>query len=188
MPKIRLATPKDAPAVAEIYAHWVKHTTYSYEYDPPSPAEMRRRMKTISKKHAFLICEDRGEIVGYAYNSDPFERKAFSWCAEISVYLKSGYQGTGLGRRLVCACENFLRRQGFLKIYSLISSENQGSVRFHETLGYRYLAKFQNAGFKHGKWVSLFWYEKDLAPFQENPPEPLSIHDLPQEVFREILQ
>ena len=188
MPTIRLATPKDGQAVAEIYAHWVSQTTYSYEYEPPTPAEMRKRIKNISKKHAFLICEERGEIIGYAYNSDPFERKAFSWCAEISVYLKSGYEGTGLGRQLVCACEKLLRRQGFLKIYSLISSENRSSLRFHEKLGYRYLAEFQNAGFKHGRWVNLFWYEKDLDSFQENPSEPLSIHDLPHEVIMEILR
>lgn len=188
MPKIRLATLQDAQAVAEIYSHWVLQTTYSYEYEPPTPSEMRNRIESISKKHAFLICEDQGEIIGYAYNSDPFERKAFSWCAEISIYLKSGYEGAGLGRKLVCACENFLRKQGFLKVYSLISGENTGSVRFHEKLGYRYLSEFQNAGYKHGRWVNLFWYEKDLGPFQENPPIPRSIHDLPQEVFMEILK
>lgn len=175
---IRFARPEDGAAIAEIYRPFVENTTYSYEYESPSAEEMSARICRISQKHAFLVLEEEGEIVGYAYNSDPFERKAFSWCAELSIYLKESARGRGYGAELVSLLETIAKRQGFCKMYSLISGENPASLRFHEKIGYRFLFEFPRAGCKFGRWVSLIWLEKDLNPYRENPPLPVPIEKL----------
>lgn len=184
--KLRFAEAEHSPEIAEIYAEWVERTTYSFEYEPPSAAEMEGRRAEISKKHAFLVAEEEGRVLGYAYNSNSFERRAFDWCAELSVYLKKGGEGRGIGSALVSACEQIARLQGYCKMYSLVSAENENSLAFHEKRGYRPFARFAHAGYKLGRWVDLIWLEKDFG-FPPVPPPPRPIGEvLPK--AREILR
>ena len=44
---IRPATPADIPAITAIYGHSVATETASFEFDPPSEAEMARRMARL---------------------------------------------------------------------------------------------------------------------------------------------
>ena len=159
---IRLAAEADIPAMVAIYGPYVRNTPYSFEYTAPDEQEFSRRLRDISRQYPWLVWEEQGQVLGYAYGSAPFERAAFSWCAEVSIYLDPRAHGRGIGSRLYRALEQLLARQGYQKVYALIVKENVPSLRFHQALGYRQIADFADCGFKMGGWHSIIWMEKRL--------------------------
>lgn len=157
---IRIATEKDVPQMLAIYAPYVENTTYSFEYAPPSLAQFTARFLKYTAQCPWLVWEEDGQVLGYAYGSLPFERAAYSWCAEVSVYVAPEAHGRGIGRNLYAALEEILWRQGYRIIYALITSENKASLKFHEKVGYRFCADFPGCGIKFGKSLGVTWMEK----------------------------
>lgn len=169
---IRIATVQDVPAMLAIYAPYVEQTTYSFEYAPPTLEAFTDRFLHYNAQFPWLVWEESGKIGGYAYATAPFERAAYRWCAEPSIYLAPEAQGKGIGRQLYTALEEVLRRQGYQVLYAIITSENVPSLAFHEALGYHTLTFFPNCGFKFGRWLGITWMEKRLSPVEvpSNPP------------------
>lgn len=171
---IRLARESDIPQMLEIYRPYVLDTTYSFEYTVPTVEEFTRRFQTITQQFAWLVWEEEDQVLGYAYGSAPFERAAYQWCSELSIYLHPSIQGKGVGRQLYTACEQILQLQGYSRIYAIITSENPGSVAFHEKMGYRTVAQFPGCGIKFGRKLGTIWMEKPLKSVEipTNPPIP----------------
>ena len=165
-----IAKEADLPAILAIYGPYVADTTVSFEYDVPTEEAFAQRFREITADYPWLVWEEQGQILGYAYASRPFVRAAYSWCAEPSIYLKPEAQGKGIGRKLYLALEELLKIQGCRMLYALITGENLGSVSFHEKLGYTFAGKLQTAGYKFGHWCHVIWMEKQLQ-IVENPME-----------------
>lgn len=166
---LRFARETDVPQMLAIYAPYVLTTTCSFEYEVPTPLDFFRRFQDYTRQFPWLVWEEGGKVLGYAYGSAPFgERAAYRWCAEASIYLRPEAQGRGIGRRLYTALEKILTLQGYQVLYALVTSENIPSQRFHTALGYRLRADFPRCGFKFGRWLGVFWYEKPLG-FVEFP-------------------
>ena len=159
---IRIATEADVPAILSVYAPYILTSTATFEYEVPSEAEFLRRFQTITSRFPWLVWEEDGEILGYAYASAPYERAAFAWCAEPSVYLRPQARGRGIAAALYTALEDILRIQGYQVLYALITAENEASLRFHEKQGYVRSVCFDSCGFKFGRWLGLIWMEKRL--------------------------
>lgn len=157
---IRPATEKDIPEILSIYAPYVENTTYSFEYDVPCLKTFTQRFYTITAQFPWLVYEEAGKILGYAYGSPPYERAAYRWCAEPSVYLREEARGKGIGAKLYTVLEAILKEQGYVVLYALITAENTVSVRFHEKMGYKIQAHFPDCGYKLGRWCGLYWMEK----------------------------
>lgn len=157
---IRIANIKDVPEMLAIYAPYVENTTVSFEYEPPTLEEFTRRFTTFTQQFPWLVWEEDGKILGYAYASAPFTRAAFGWCAEPTVYLRPEARGRGIAANLYTVLEEILFRQGYQALYALVCGENTQSRRFHEKQGYHITAEFPGIGFKMGRWLSLIWYEK----------------------------
>ena len=171
---IRFATSADIRSMLSIYAPYVESTTYTFEYTVPTPETFLARFQKYTRQLPWLVWEETGEVLGYAYGSLPFERAAYAWCAEVSVYLAPKAQGRGIGRQLYAALEEILWRQGYRVIYALITSENTGSLAFHEKVGYRLSAQFPDCGFKFGRWLGVIWMEKrkNMVETPSLPPVP----------------
>ena len=159
---ICMARESDLTAMLSIYSPFVTDTTVTFEYEPPTQAEFAERFVSITAQFPWLVWEEDGRVLGYAYAAAPFVRAAYRWCAEPSIYLAPEAQGRGIGRALYTALEKLLQRQGYRVLYALITSENEGSLRFHERLGYRHLADFTRCAYKHGKELGVTWMEKRL--------------------------
>ncbi len=171
---IRIAREEDIPRMLEIYAPYVEKTTYSFEYRVPTQEEFLERFRTHVAQFPWLVWEEDGCVLGYAYAGAPWERMAYSWCAESSIYLAPQAQGRGIGKALYGVLEEILTRQGYRIVYALITTENQGSVAFHQALGYTYRTTFPNCGYKMGRWLGVIWLEKQLNPFKE--PQTLPVN------------
>ena len=168
---IRIATTHDLPQILSIYGPYVLETTHSFEYTVPTLEVFTRRFEVITAQFPWLVWEEKGEILGYAYGSLPFSRAAYQWSCEASIYLAPKAQGRGIGRRLYTALEKILALQGYQKIYAIITDENAGSITFHEKLGYVFCARMPGCGFKHGRRLGIIWLEKQLN-FVEYPHIP----------------
>ena len=186
---IRIAKTEDIPSVLSIYAPYVTETTASFEYSVPSLEEFTQRFLNITRQFPWLVWEESGRILGYAYGSAPFERAAYQWCAEPSIYLAPEAQRRGIGRQLYGALESILKAQGYRLLYAIITSENRSSIDFHTAMGYRQLAQFPGCGYKQGRLLGVTWMEKQLN-FVENPSEPpVSWKDIVNndKIFLEVL-
>ena len=159
---LRIAPEADVPAILHIYAPYVLNSTATFEYDVPSFEEFLQRFRTITAQFPWLVWEEGGEILGYAYASPPYSRAAYSWCAEPTIYLRPDAQGKGVARKLYAALEWLLDKQGYHVLYALICAENAPSLRFHEKCGFQKAVCFSDCGFKFGRWLGMTWMEKRL--------------------------
>lgn len=168
---IRIAREEDLPRILQIYAPYVENTTCSFEYVPPEPEVFLERFRNFTAQFPWLVYEQDGQILGYAYASAPFSRHAYRWCCEPSIYLAPEAHRKGIGKRLYLALEAILSLQGYRVSYAIVTGENDASIAFHKALDYRFLAEFPKCGYKFGRWMSIVWLEKELNSV-ENPSDP----------------
>lgn len=91
---------EDIPALLKIYAQYID-TPVTFEYALPSAAEFSERVAAVAAFYPWLVCEEGGECVGYAYAHRMQERAAYAWNAELSVYLGKEYCGRGIGKNCI---------------------------------------------------------------------------------------
>lgn len=171
---IRTATEADVPAMLSIYDEFVRNTAVSFEYETPSREEFTLRLREHIAVYPWLVYEEKGTVLGYAYAGRAFERAAYAWNAEISCYLAASARRRGIGRQLYGKIEEILRNMGVRKVFAVVTSANMPSVAFHHALGYRDTARFSDVGFKHGAWYDVLWLEKQLCPLGAPEAFPIS--------------
>lgn len=186
MNQIRLATPADAEAIRAIYAPYVVQTTFTFEYEIPTREEFLRRMENLSG-YPWLVYEQEGRVVGYAYGSPFNERAAYGWTADLSVYLEMEQRGGGIGRKLYECLMRLLRLQGIHNVYGIVTDPNPVSFQFHQKLGFEQKGHFEHIGFKHGKWLNVDFMAKDIAPVTAEPALVVPFPQLDKEAVEAIL-
>lgn len=171
---IRDADPaRDAAACAAIYAPHVEGSAVSFEEQAPSAEELAARIERVAATHAWLVAEQEGRVIGYAYATAYNERPAYRWSAGVSVYVDAEFRGRGVGRVLYEALFERLRERGFRMACAGITLPNEASVALHEGLGFEQVGLNRHIGWKHGAWRDVAWYQLQLAPAGDGePPEP----------------
>jgi phosphinothricin acetyltransferase len=164
---IRSATERDAERLLEIYGYYVEHTAISFEYDIPGLEEFRGRIANTLRKYPYLVLEEDGVIVGYAYAGVFKGRAAYDHCCEMTIYLDHDAKGKGYGRTLYNALEEELRKIGIINLYACIGDPIQeyeyltkDSEHFHQHMGYTKVGEFHRCGYKFGRWYNMIWMEK----------------------------
>ena len=182
----RPVTPEDTEEILAIYAQYID-TTITFEYTLPSPEEFRERIVHITEFYPYLAAVCDGRIVGYAYSHKAFERAAYQWNVEFSVYVDREYTGRGIGRALYEKLIEISVMQGIHIVYAKVTSPNDPSEALHRSMGFDTLAVFENVGYKNGGWHAVTWFARTLHPFEECPEDPICVHDLNPSEFRKIL-
>jgi phosphinothricin acetyltransferase len=168
---IRSADPdRDAAACAAIYAPSVEATPISFEVVPPDAAEFAARIARYSATHQFLVAEEDGEVVGYAYACHWRERPAYDWSVEVSVYVAAEHQGKGVGRALYVELFDRLRPQGYRIAVAGITLPNPASIALHERLGFLSIGALRDIGWKLDGWRDVGYWQLHLSPGAEDPP------------------
>lgn len=188
MTSIRLATPRDAEGMLEIYAPYIRNTAVTFEYEVPDLDEFRGRVESTLTRYPWLAAEEDGLLLGYAYAGQYRSRAAFQWGAEGSIYLRPEAQGTGLAAPLYRCLIRLVKAQGVRNFYGCITHPNPASEGFHRKLGFSDLAVFPRAGYKLGQWRDVLWNYLPLGE-TEGPPEPFRpFGEMEPEVVAAILQ
>lgn len=162
----------------QIYAPYVEKTAVTFEYNVPSESEFLSRIEDISQKYPWIVYEENGYILGYAYGGPEYTRDAFQWTVESSVYVSENARGKGVGTLLYKTLLDILEKQNFCVCGALITESNESSVKMHERFGFETVGIRKNCGFKHGKWHSLVIMEKRLCEFSEEPKPIIPITEL----------
>lgn len=172
---IRDADPaRDAATCAAIYAPNVTTSAISFEERPPDAAEMEARIERNLRTHPWLVAEEGGWVVGYAYACGHRERAAYRWATDVAVYIAAAKRRRGHGRCLYEELFERLRRQRFQVAIAGIALPNPASVGLHERLGFAPVGVYRRIGWKLDVWHDVGWYQLELAPPGEDPPpEPL---------------
>lgn len=165
---IRMATRGDAPAILDIYAPYIRETAITFEYDVPSLGAFMERFDVISARYPWIVWEENGKVLGYAYASECFSRAAYAWDVDMSIYLHMEARGRKIGSKLYGCLEEMLRIRGYHNLYALITADNIASAQFHEHRGYELLGNLKQSGFKFAQWYDVLWYGLRLCP-AENP-------------------
>lgn len=177
---IEVATPRDAEAVAAIYAPIVAETAISFETEPPSALEMRRRITRSIQSFPWLVCRRGDDILGYAYAHAFAGRAAYTWSVETSVYVATDARRLGIGRSLYSALLPILADQGFHKAFAGIALPNPASVALHESVGFTPVGVYLGVGWKLGSWRDVGWWQRDLqsARKADPPAKPIPFGEL----------
>ena len=169
---VRPATEADADALAAIYGDAVLNGFGTFEEVAPSAADMDSRRRAIQDDGLpYLVAEDDGQVLGFAY-AGPFRpRAAYRYTLEDSVYVAPQAKGKGVGRTVlstvIAACEAL----GVRQLMAVIGdSGNQGSIGLHRSLGFEQTGVGRSVGFKHGRWVDIVHMQKALNGGDSMPP------------------
>ena len=165
---IRAATPADGAAIAAIYAPMVTDTIISFEEEPPSAEEMAER---IAASHLWLVAEEDGQVVGYAYAARFHPRAAYRWATEVSIYLAPEARGRGIGKELLGTLLDRLREMGFVQAFGGTALPNPASERLLDTFGFKQIALQERVGFKFDGWHDVSWRQLTLQEPTVPPPE-----------------
>ena len=178
MNPIRMAAPGDAVQIADIYRPIVAGSAISFEVEPPSPAEVARRVATVTGLAPWLVWDEGGQVAGYAYASRHRERAAYRWCVDVSVYVREGRRRGGVGRALYASLFALLRLQGFCAAHAGITLPNPASVGIHESLGFAPVGVYRKVGFKAGAWHDVGWWQLELRERRGEPGPVLNMDEL----------
>ena len=169
---VRPATMFDAPAIAAIYGHHVVHGAGTFEEEPPSPTDIAARMKAVQDRgYPWVVVEDEGRLVAYAYAGPYRDRSAYRFTAEDSVYVADDAFGNGYGRAALAAVISGCEAMGVRRMVAMIGdSQNEGSIALHRSLGFSFCGALPAVGFKAGKWLDVVFMQLPLNGGDRAPP------------------
>lgn len=161
------------PAITAIYAHHVLHGTGTFEIDPPDLPDMAaRRADVLGRGLPYLVVEDEGGVLGFAYCNWFKPRPAYRYSAEDSVYVTDAARGRGLGRLLLDALAARAQAVGVRKLLAVIGdSANAGSIGLHRAAGFIEVGVMRSVGWKFGAWRDIVLMEKPLGAGDGSAPE-----------------
>jgi L-amino acid N-acyltransferase YncA len=169
--RIRDSLADDLPALQAIYAHHVRHGTGSFELEPPSPDEMRRRRDDVlANGFPYLVATEEAAVLGFAYANFFRARPAYRFTVENSIYLAPGAHGRGIGKRLLQALLARCEAAGCRQVIAVIGdSANTGSIALHAACGFRFAGTLRSTGWKFDRWLDTVLMQKELGPGDRTP-------------------
>jgi L-amino acid N-acyltransferase YncA len=170
---VRPSTDADLPAITAIYGWNVLNGLGTFEEDPPGQEEMtRRRAAFLDRGLPYLVAEEDGVVLGYAY-AGPFRlRAAYRYTVEDSVYVSPDAVGKGVGRTLLTALIAECEALGLRQLVAVIGdSGNAASIGLHAAMGFKQQGIFPTMGYKFGRWVDLVWMQRDLNGGGKREPD-----------------
>ncbi|MBW7832140.1 MAG: N-acetyltransferase [Simplicispira suum] len=173
MPLIRPSRDGDLDAITAIYAHHVLHGTGTFEIDPPSRSDMAaRRTEVLSRNLPWLVAEQDGKVLGFAYANWFKPRPAYRFSAEDSVYVAEAARGSGIGRALLLALMEQAEAAGVRQLMAVVGdSANTGSIKLHQSLGFEHIGLMRSVGWKHGAWRDIVLMQRPLGSGDAQSPE-----------------
>ena len=170
---VRPANLDDAAAIAALYGYHVLHGTGTFEEAPPSPGDIAERMTSVQERgYPWLVVEDEGRLVAYAYAAPYHRRSAYRYTAEDSVYVADSERGKGYGRAALAAVIDACETMGLRRLLAVIGdSQNEGSIALHRALGFSVCGTLPAVGYKSGHWLDVVFMQLPLNGGDSGHPD-----------------
>ena len=162
---LRAAAESDLEQLTEIYNHYVRTTTITFDLEPFTVAQRREWFAHYAPTgpHRIWVAVDGERVLGYAWSSRLRPKDAYLTSVETSIYCRPETTGKGVGRELYRRVFADLQREDLHRAYACITLPNDGSVAFHRAFGFVECGKFTEVGRKFGKLWDVLWMEKKLG-------------------------
>ncbi|MEU9460424.1 GNAT family N-acetyltransferase [Streptomyces sp. WC2508] len=169
--QVRPGIEGDLVALTDIYNHYVRETTVTFDTTPFTPEQRLPWLRSHSEDgpHRLLVAKavrivGPFSILGYATSSAFRPKAAYSTSVEVSVYCAPWATGSGVGTLLYTALFEALAGEDVHRAYAGVTRPNDASVRLHERFGFRHVGTYAEVGRKFGTYWDVAWYEKRLGP------------------------
>ncbi|MGV6825464.1 MAG: N-acetyltransferase family protein [bacterium] len=163
MLEIRDALFSDVDAICRIYNHYVLNTIATFEEQAYSVEEYITKVAEVQREYVWLVAEEEGQVIGYAYASPWRNRCAFRHTLESSVYLDPEVCGKGAGTALYKALIERVRNLNFHILVAVISLPNPASIALHQRLGFHEVGVFKEVGYKFEQWIDVTQWQLMLS-------------------------
>ena len=164
---IRTAVQADAAELLAIYRPFVEGAAVSFETTAPTVEEFVTRIHKVVAVWQWLVAEEDGQCIGYAYASAHRERPAYRWSVEVTAYVHPNHYRRGIARSLYLRLFEELAHKGFCNAYAGVTLPNEGSIALHQSVGFEPIGVFRRVGHKLGKWQDVAWFQRSL---RDSPP------------------
>ena len=162
MTDVRPATAADLDGAAAIYDEQVRVGISTFDLEPPPVSYWAHHLESTEPGDHFLVADDGGAIVGFAYSSAYRPRPGYRLTRETSVYLSENARGQGLGRRMYDELLARVRADGVHVVLALVALPNPPSIALHEACGFEHLGTMREVGWEFDRWLDTAWYQKLL--------------------------
>jgi phosphinothricin acetyltransferase len=153
----------DTTAIARMYNPYIHDTVITFEEIPVTAEEIGSRINNIlNLGYPYIVAEQEGQVIGYAYAGQWRTRAAYKHTVETSIYLDQALTGRGLGTTLYKDLLQRLRELDVHVVLGGITLPNPVSVGLHEKLGFRKVAHFTEVGYKFGRWLDVGFWQLNL--------------------------
>ena len=156
--------PEDIAACTELYNYYIENTCITLEEEPVTPEEFGARAARITKDYPYIVARDgAGKPIGFAYLDVFNPRSAYRCTADLSIYVDRACRGSGVGQKLYAEIERLGRKRGIENLISIITSDNEVSLRFHRKNGFAEIGVMPAVAFKFGKYLDVSFFQKHLG-------------------------
>jgi phosphinothricin acetyltransferase len=162
----RPATLADAPALVDIYNHYVSTSTVTFDLDVWTADDMAHKIVTVAALGMpFIVAEREGKLVGYAYLSTFREKAAYDTTMENTLYLHESARGLGIGGTMLEELCRLGAIAGVREVVAVIANTPDAvpSIRLHDKAGFARVGEMDNVGRKFDEWIGIVMMQKSLA-------------------------
>lgn len=159
---IRNVRPDDAKAIVDIYNYYIINTNITFEEEELTIEDMQERIIEKTKEHPWIVYEENGQVIGYAYLAQWHNRSAYKFSKEVSIYVDHNERGKKIGFKLLDELLKLAREYKVHTVVSGITIPNEASIRLQEKFGFEKIAEFKEIGYKNNEWLNVGYWQKKL--------------------------
>jgi L-amino acid N-acyltransferase YncA len=149
-------TPRDWPAMAEVYLQGIRTGNATFETEVPE----WQRWDAAHLKSCRLVARSGNEILGWAALSSVSGRCVYAGVAEVSVYVAERSRGKRIGFTLLASLVESSERAGIWTLQAGIFPENVASIELHKRCGFRIVGTRERLGSMQGRWRDVVLMER----------------------------
>ncbi len=154
---VRRAVPADLKRITEIFNYYIRNSSANFMENELTIEEMEAKYKSIIEDYVFLVAEEKENgIVGLAYSS-AFRSASAYRIAETTIYLAPEQLNRGLGKDLYyeLIIQTARKKPNLTGLIAVITTDNAGSIRFHEKMNFQKVGHIKDAGCKFDTFYDI---------------------------------
>ncbi len=166
---VRPVEERDFEAISKLTNYFIRETTIHFGTVETTADELGAQWQASRHIFPLLVAELDGRFAGFAKAYTWRSRDAYQWTPECGVYVEDFARRKGVARALYGRLFEVMTHQGFHSVIAGIALPNDASVKLHEAMGFTHFGVAKHAGWKHGKWVDVGFWQRPLKSGNEPP-------------------
>ncbi|MBS1675519.1 MAG: N-acetyltransferase [Actinobacteria bacterium] len=168
MSRIRPVQVTDLPAIRDIYNHFVRTSTVTFDEKETEPESWLHKYELLAESGLPFLAAvdddgDREVLLGFAYAQHWRAKSAYRFSAEDTIYLAPHAAGRGLGKALLQALLDASVAAGLREIIAVIEpTAAEASIALHRRYGFEDAGRLRNVGVKFGRSLDVVFLQKSL--------------------------